>query len=414
MAQTLTKHEDEDWDFRTANTKEFTHCFHAYPARMVPQLARTLLQQYGVKDGWLLDPYCGSGTSLVEASLFGMNALGCDVNPLARLIATAKTSTLSLQSLNLSIKDFSDRLSEIEYSGLMPDAEPIRFPNQDYWFAPEVTHKLALLHKHIGEIEDEAIANFFRVAFAETVRECSYTRNSEFKLFRMPMAQMGTFKPDVFKSFCAKLERNRQGLTNYLLERRPVRIILEEANLSEKQTPAQTPSQGFELVLTSPPYGDSGTTVAYGQFSRLAAEWLDMPGARTIDRRTMGGKTTTGDRDLGSITEPLSDIINSDSKRGQQVAAFYNDLANSIDTIVTLLARRATVCYIVGNRRVKGVTLPTDKFIVDEFTRHGLHHKKTLVRNIPNKRMPARNSPSNITGATDVTMTKEYIVICQR
>ena len=82
------KYKDMSWDFRKSNTKEYTHCFHNYPAMMIPQVARKLLERYGVPGGWLLDPYCGTGTSMVEASLFGMNAIGCDINPLVRLTDT--------------------------------------------------------------------------------------------------------------------------------------------------------------------------------------------------------------------------------------------------------------------------------------------------------------------------------------
>ena len=56
---------------------------------MIPQIARELLKAYGKQDGWLLDPYCGTGASLVEASLFGITSVGCDINPLVRFIATA-------------------------------------------------------------------------------------------------------------------------------------------------------------------------------------------------------------------------------------------------------------------------------------------------------------------------------------
>ena len=65
---------------------------------MIPQIARKLLNQHGVKGGWLFDPYCGTGTSLVEASLFGMHSVGCDINPLVRLIATCKVVSNSLKN----------------------------------------------------------------------------------------------------------------------------------------------------------------------------------------------------------------------------------------------------------------------------------------------------------------------------
>ena len=78
---------DESWDFRKADTKRLTHGIHPYPAMMIPQVAARLIHLHGFAGGLLFDPYCGTGTSLLEAQLAGMNAVGTDLNPLARLIA---------------------------------------------------------------------------------------------------------------------------------------------------------------------------------------------------------------------------------------------------------------------------------------------------------------------------------------
>ena len=86
------KYIDPTWDFRTANTKLDTHCYHNYPAMMIPQIANRLIVSYGTKAKTLFDPYCGTGTSLVEAILKNINAYGTDLNPLARLVAETKTA----------------------------------------------------------------------------------------------------------------------------------------------------------------------------------------------------------------------------------------------------------------------------------------------------------------------------------
>lgn len=85
---------EEDWDYATADTKTHTHGFHTYPAMMIPQVARRLIRMYGQPGQTLLDPFCGSGTSLVEARLAGLNSYGIDLNPLAVLIARVKTTDL--------------------------------------------------------------------------------------------------------------------------------------------------------------------------------------------------------------------------------------------------------------------------------------------------------------------------------
>lgn len=410
---TSAKYKDVSWDFRKSDTKEYTHCFHSYPAMMIPQVARKLLERYGARGGWLLDPYCGTGTSLVEASMFGMNAVGCDINPLARLIASAKTNPPSLRILDEHLADMQDTLMRIRFNSndsRAADTPPVF--NMDYWFSSSVVECLSTLRRHIAAVKDEAVRDFLWVAFSETARGCSYTKNGEFKLVRMPAPKLITHNPDVFGIFQDKMARNRKGLEAYIERREGVQAHIMGTNTANGETP-QAP-QPFELVITSPPYGDSPTTVAYGQFSRLSAEWVGLSNARKVDRISMGGSRKYGFLPDSPVTLAIEEVRSIDRKRALQVEAFYIDLYNSIKTVAASTSERATACYVVGNRRVKGVTLPTDEFVGFAFNDFGFLHKETIVRNIPNKRMPLANSPSNIAGKTDTTMREECIVVCQR
>ena len=409
------KYRDETWDLQNADTKEYTHCFHTYPAMMIPQIARKLLKEYGTENGWLLDPYCGTGTSLVEASLFGMHSVGCDINPLVRLIATAKSTPICLSTLDETLNRLNDHLFQVEFQeGKVPDAPIPEIPNLVYWFSEEVIRCLAYLRAWINKVEDEVVLNFILVAFSETVREVSYTRNGEFKLYRMPAEKLEGFKPDVFGIFSKKLSRNRHGLAAFLEKRKSVEVSVSDANTVQGELPMPRPLGGYDIVITSPPYGDSQTTVAYGQFSRLAAEWIGLPNARKIDKLAMGGQHSKEILKDSPISSAINKIRLVDEKRAREVSAFYIDLGHSINSIAQVLSSHATICYVVGNRRVKEVMLPTDEFVVDAFRQHGFTHKTTIVRNIPNKRMPKKNSPSNVAGKTSTTMHEENIVICQR
>ena len=79
------------WDFLGQDTDEYTHGFHLYPAKLNPHIARRLIRQYGQGAEHLLDPFCGSGTTLVEARLAGLSAVGYDVNPTATSMSLAKS-----------------------------------------------------------------------------------------------------------------------------------------------------------------------------------------------------------------------------------------------------------------------------------------------------------------------------------
>ena len=408
MINATMKHKDISWDFRNSDTKEYTHCFHKYPAMMIPQINRRLLERYGRRGGWLFDPYCGTGTSLVEASLYGMNAVGCDINPLVRLIASAKTYPLSVRLLDEETEDIQGALRFPPLcEGHVPD-----ILNMDYWFSSNVVKSLSALRKYILSVASEPVRNFLWVAFSETVRECSYTKNGEFKLVRMPKDKLEAYAPDVWKVFTEKVCRNRIGLDAYLEHRQNVSVSVMDVNTAEGESPLVP--KLFDLVITSPPYGDSPTTVAYGQFSRLSAEWIGLPNARKVDRISMGGSRRSERLPESPVTSAIDEIRSVDEKRAMQVEGFYVDLLNSIETVASITSDDATICYVVGNRRVKGVTLPTDAFIRFAFGQYGFEHEETIVRNIPNKRMPLSNSPSNIPGKTDTTMREENIVICRR
>jgi hypothetical protein len=271
------------WDYHSANTKTATHCYHNYPAMIIPQIAERLLVTYGKNAKLLFDPYCGTGTSLVEANLKGINAIGTDLNPLARLIARTKTAIIDVQILDLYLKEFNDLAFSLNFGIEKPSIVLPKFKNIDFWFSKSVQENLAIIKQFIDKITIKKIQDFFNVAFSETVRESSYTRNSEFKLYRMTEKQRMNFNPNVFAMMINKLSRNKKGLIEYLnlLQDKTVSSQIKDFNTVEAIRNIEDKS--IDLIVTSPPYGDSKTTVAYGQFSRLANQWLGIRNANKID-----------------------------------------------------------------------------------------------------------------------------------
>jgi tRNA G10 N-methylase Trm11 len=415
MTPTEKKYTDFSWDFIGANTKQFTHCYHNYPAMMIPQIAERILAKYGRNSRLLFDPYCGTGTSLVEANLKGINAIGTDLNPLARLIAKTKTTKINLQILDLYLKDFNDYIFSLMFNfGNKVSVVIPKINNIDFWFHKDVQEKLALIKNFIDKIEDENVSIFFKVAFSETVRESSFTRNSEFKLFRMTPEQIQKFNPDVFGLMQNKLARNYQGLKAFLEQKPKGNSQIYDFNTSQEIKYIEPDS--IDIIVTSPPYGDSRTTVAYGQFSRLANEWLDVRHANQVDNNLMGGKTQPKVCRFESqiLNECLEKIATVDEKRAKEVSSFYYDYQKSIENVAKTIKKGGYACYVVGNRKVKGTVLPTDEITKDFFETHNFTHLETIIRNIPNKRMPSKNSPTNITGKKDETMNHEFIVIMRK
>ncbi len=412
------KYIDQSWDFEDANTKTLTHCFHSYPAMMIPQVAARLIEKYGKNAILLFDPYCGTGTSLVEANVRNINAVGTDLNPLARLIAKAKTTTINIKTFDLYLKDFNDWLFSLRF-GIRRNNSIIipKFDNIDYWFTKDVQVKLAILKHYIEHIDNESIRNFFYVAFSETVRESSLTRNGEFKLYRISEKNFKNFNPDVYTIIENKLFRNRKGLIEFINKKKNDSTAQIYSFNTVLNIPKEIlPDSSVDIVVTSPPYGDSRTTVAYGQFSRLANQWLDFQEASKLDNELMGGKRPIEIAKFGIkiLDEIIEQIGNKDEKRVKDVYSFYKDYLSSINNISKVIKKKGFVCFVVGNRRVKSITLPTDEITSKMFKLNGFHHIETIIRRIPNKRMPSKNSPTNVKGEKDSTMNYEYIVVMQK
>lgn len=404
----------EKWNFKEANTKEYTHCYHAYPAMMIPQIARTLIKEFKPcgQCNLLFDPYMGSGTSLVEATIAGINSIGTDLNPLARLIARVKTTNYDIDILKDEFYEIQSRTLFYSYT-YTKNRNFERISNYSYWYSEESLLKLSFLSQLIEEHSKNP--DFFNVALSEVVREASFTRNGEFKRFRMEKDKIKNFHPNVFGLFEEKVKRNLKGLQEFKKDRGDVSAHTYGFDSTLPIPKTVIKDECVDMVVTSPPYGDSRTTVAYGQFSRWANEWFSFDNAQKLDSLLMGGKKY--DEKLfitDTIAEELREIHDVDIKRYYEVVAFLNDYWFSIQNVAQTIRKGGIVCYVVGNRNVKGVQIPLDYFTAETFERFGLHHITTLVREIPNKRMPSKTSPTNVSGVKVNTMNNEYIVILEK
>ena len=278
-------------------------------------------------------------------------------------------------------------------------------------------------------MSNTGIRNFYRAILAETVRYTSNTRNNEFKLYRISSEKIGAWSPDVIEIFLERLNKNSQGNEQLFdcideLEQKPI-IDITKGNsmtLSDDYAP-----NCFDLLITSPPYGDSRTTVAYGQFSRLALQWLDMEIAPEIklnqlDNIMLGGKVH---KDLNmqeqlfhlksvTLTDIYYKIKERDEKRANEVLQFYIDLDVTLGEIARVMKKGSYQFWVVANRTVKSVKVPTDAIIAELFEKYNIFSIHRFYRNIPNKRMPMLNSPSNIAGKRSVTMTRETILMLKK
>jgi len=394
---------DPSLDLRGTPASTGVYGIHPYPAMLHFLMVRRLIADYSAEGELLLDPFMGSGVTAVESLIGERRFVGYDINPLAVLISKVRTTPIKRGAL-------TDALAKITRQYSQANASPVEFHNIHYWFHDDVIQKLSNLREAMAAIEDDGLRRFFEVAFSETVRRVSRTRYNEFKLLRKKNDEE---KVSVIKTFRDVSLKNIQMLTDFYRDSPPKtrNLQVEERNVIGG-IPVEDGS--VDLVVTSPPYGDSRTTVAYGQFSRLSLRWLGLE--EKVDKTSLGSKARDISRDLpsGVLHDFIGRIAEKNEKRAKEVFSFYFDLYRTVEIIARKVKSGGYVCFIVGNRRVKGIELPTDKISADFFGANGFAHLGTFVRAISNKRMPAQNSPSNVAGQKDLTMRYEYVVVLRR
>lgn len=454
------------WDFKVDDTHEYTHGIHSYPAMMVSPISRNIInivKRFKHIDS-LFDPFVGSGTVLVEGILAGIPIVaGNDINPLALLLSKVKITPIDRTELQNEYIELKNRLDNLyaKYDFLIHfvDDYMIRskgldlttkdgwgcdaplyldefyreykltikapnFKNIGYWFRPRVIFELTLIKNAIAETKNKDVRDFFFVAMSEIIRLVSNRRNGEFKMFRMTPEKVAKFNPDTKQEFIKILERNIDKMCDftdaydYLSVTPQVTIYREDAC----KLPS-VPANAYDLIITSPPYGDSRTTVAYGEYSRLSMQWLDLfelteKEIMNVDRTLMGGQKyrngfeyTVKSATLRDILDKIKDI---DLERAGDVFSFYNDLEQSMATIAEKTKKDGYQFWVVANRTVKGEVIPTDKIIEEIAQNYGLQYVYTIERNIVNKVMPYANSPTNEIGKTASTMTVEHIVVLRK
>lgn len=467
LIQWLKELPENFWDFKNEDTTAFTHGLHTYPATMIYPISRNIISK--VKEIYpinaLLDPFSGSGTVPVEGVLAGIpNIYATDMNPLAILLTEVKSNALYpnklsqdfkvlQESINSSYKYHNEILDTIDdfilsqnlditdkktWGENAPDymkeflqqnnstINVPNFKNIGYWFKPKILLELSLIAQEIQKVDNIEFKKFYIVAFSELLRLVSNRRNGEFKMYRMPAEKIKTFEPNVLDTFYSILLKNIKKMEEFYTQTKTLAPSNIHIKLDNAKELISIPDNSIDLLITSPPYGDSRTTVAYGQFSRLTLQWNDFLENKAdinnesmkLDNKLMGGiKYRNGyayELSSPTLKTALNNIVSKDLERSGDVFSFYKDLDMCLEATSKKSKKGTYQFWVVGNRTVKEVYLETDKILAELAQTHNLQYITTFTRNIHNKVMPSKNSPSNKTGATVSTMLNEYIVILKK
>ncbi len=428
--ESLSAADKEYWAFRGKSRRGHAHAFFQYPAMMVPQMQGELIRavsaaQPGIASAF--DPFVGSGTTLTESMLHGLRFTGWDINPLAVLLCQTKTGPFYPNALKEKTDEVLARVEADTASAVETD-----LPNVAKWFKRDVSNALSKLRRAIRSEPARWARRFFWVALADAVRLASNSRTSTFKLHIRPKAEIKARRSAPVGLFEEAARRNiehLEGQCSVLKERgllKQGRYTQDaETRLCDATRPLASRAPGrYDLLISSPPYGDNKSTVPYGQYSYLPLNWIDgtdileewddgwLRTTHEIDTRSLGGVLRGIESaelsDISPTFRRFAELIGSAPKdRLQRVAAFCADLNLAIGVILKEMKLGAYLVWTVGNRRVAGQCVPLDEIMTDLLVGRGCRRVAGITRPILSKRMAVKN---NVSGTM---RTESVLVFCR-
>lgn len=398
-----------------------------YPAMMVPSvqepIIKTLIDALP-ENSSMIDPFMGASNTIITSMRYGINSFGQDINPLSLLISQVKTNIYS-ENLKTSFLNFKKRLDRSRSAKI-----DVNFKNINKWFKKDVQIELSQIRRLIIQEENLFIRKFYWVALAEVIRLTNNDRTSTFKMHVRAQEDINNrnLSPKVyFIKICQRSINDIFEVKNKLLENNLLAndkyIYNVEVTWGDSKEKLNTDKK-YNLLVTSPPYGDNHTTVTYGQFSYLPLQWIpvvDIDESITmnyldviqeIDSRSLGGKNISDysviEKEMFSKSKTLKKFFrnfNSEERiRARKVVSFINDLDITIDNVLDKMMPNSYFAWTVGNRNVNNKEVENDKILTELLATKGINIFTDLERDILSKRMPDKNNFSK-------TMSKEKILI---
>ena len=354
-----------DLDFHGATGAHPTHGWHPFPAKFPPQLPAYFIERLTVRGDVVLDPMFGSGTTILEAVRLRRRAIGCDIDPLARLLAQAKLTSfdgLAMLRLGTALLNDAKRRFSTQY-GLLDTALAERFDPKtkafvDYWFPPTQQRQLMALLAAIESHAPRETWTLLHMVFSSTIIAKSGGVSLARDLAHTRPHRVPDKKPkSAFDEFAKRLK-----------------LVLTSASSSQRAgdgriVPASAESTGLEaesvdLVVTSPPYANNA--IDYMRAHKFSLVWLGwkIDDLTNIRARCLGhdAKTPRVWRDLPARCERTIDrLAEVDERKAAALRRYFGEMSAVLAETHRVLKPGKAAIVVVGSSNLRGIDVETHK-----------------------------------------------------
>jgi DNA modification methylase len=339
---------------RSAN---LTHGLHRFAAKYIPRIPGWVLDEFATKNDVVLDPFCGSGTTLVEALSRCKTSIGIDCDPMACIITSAKTSDIK----HVRVQELGQQIRKAWHGPARELHTPMRgVVNFGHWFSESAWGDLQALFATISALGCTAQERDFLLCIFSSILR--YVSNADDQTQKTYVS--GTLKkhppgvgPTFWKAF-AKALTSVKELEVIRLRDAAARVICGDA------ADIELPPSSVDLVITSPPYLDS---VDYMYNFMLEYFWLGpslgVPDRKTFNlmRRSPTGAKNPLDRNLAHLPLCLDDLISEKDIPASRVSAtraYCTSMARHFKSAAKVMKKNAHYVLVIGNSKTGKGVLP--------------------------------------------------------
>lgn len=358
------------------HVRNYSHGLHVYPAKYIPHIPRWAFKFTNLKKGsTVLDPFCGCGTTLVEAAISGYKAYGIDINPLAQLLTEAKTTSGNnvskesiLEDLEIIIKNAKKNRQRLP-SGYDKDLHD----NWKFWFPEETMKSLFSLKIAILKYGKPNLVKFYLACLSNIIKKCSYFNEREIKV-RKDKTKTEKSIPDPFLIFRTIVKKNLTGIIDF--SKAKIENKGEATVIGTSAKKINLPDNSINLVVTSPPYINA---IDYAMAHKYSLFILGLVSAdkyeqhcrdyigiteRAVKSKDFGKIVTVGHSDVDMFVNKLNLSANPiDRNRAFIVSHYFNDMKKSLEEAYRVLKPGGYYISVVGDNSIRGEHIPTSLYI---------------------------------------------------
>ena len=368
-----------DWSFTSERTQDGPHGIHPYPAKFIPQIPRSLINLFPPAPGTaVLDPFCGSGTTLVEATAAGYDAVGIDLSPIACLIAKVKTTGLGPVGTEV-VSSIVQHAQSVYREGVfeLPD-----IPRVDHWFKQGVQAAISSLLVAVDAVGDEDVRDALRVALSSIIVRVSNQDSDT----RYAAVEKDIEATEVFRIFAIRASdviSSLQSCPEDLFGHpRGDTTILRSDVLKVRPDQVAGP---VGLVVTSPPYPNA---YEYWLYHKYRMYWLGMD------------PIAVREKEIGARPHFFR------TRDPHTAEHFLEQMAGVFALLEQVVIEGGHACFLIGRSVIRGETVDNLKLLIEAAEQHGFAIAETIERTIPKTRKAFNLSHASI--------AREHIAVFRR